>query len=166
MSEHHRHKITVNLRWGGGPENGFSGDDMETLMASEIVVDRPVVCQFAFSSTCEGVHSWRIIVEIGVVAALVGKSFMDALGKDLYEWSRDYLKGVFAKKKNGDGWAELRFEDVRIMLPARPSDEEFADMWLELPGLIEAADFTGSEQWFLERDPKSGKHRLVTTTKP
>ena len=151
MSDYTTHKIIVDLRWGGGADNGFDGKDLEEVMSGDIVFDRDVVCHFAFASTCEGPDSWRIFIEVGVGVAFVSKGFMGALGKDVYGWSKDNLKKVFTRKRNGDGWAEIQFKDIVIEVAFHPSDDLFADIWLELPDLIEDTDFSRHKRWSVER---------------
>ncbi len=140
------HKIICDLRWGG-----FDGTDIDEIMSdTEIVCNHNLRCEVSYSPSEEGPDSYRIYVEIGLILALVTKPFLEELGKDLYGWCKSKLSKVFKRKSNGEGWAELRFEDTTIIILDHPSLDSFADCWLELPELITSQDLSKSKKWVLK----------------
>lgn len=153
------HKITLDLRWGG-----FTGADVDEIM-SEPPGENPIRCELESYSTSEGPHSYRIIVEIGLLAALVGKPFLEEFGKDLYRWAKTGLGNVFRRKKSADGWTEVRFKDKTVYVDDAPGAESFADCWLELPGLLDATDLQSSDAWEIVTNPEEGEIRLEPTTR-
>jgi len=153
------HKITLDLRWGG-----FTGADVDEIM-SEPPGENPIRCELESYPTCEGPHSYRIFVDIGILATLVGKPFLEEFGKDLYRWAKAGLGNVFRRKKSADGWTELRFKDKTVYVDDFPGDESFADCWLELPDLLEDSDLRSSDAWKIVTNPGDGAVRLEPTTK-
>jgi len=140
------HNIICDLRWGG-----FNGTDIDEIMSdSNVVLNHGLRCEVSHDSCAEGPDSYRIYVVIGVLLTLITKPFLEELGKDLYRWCKSRLSNVFKRKNNGEGLTELRFEDVTIEINDHPSEDSFADCWLELPELITSQDLSKSKVWRLE----------------
>ncbi|MGE9268268.1 MAG: hypothetical protein ACQKBY_09235 [Verrucomicrobiales bacterium] len=146
------YEIVLDLRYGG-----FTGAQLDKLMDDPVVSEHPVSCQFAYSPTCEGPDSWRIIVTIASPFLIVGGSFLKKLGEDLYGWFKGQVKEVFTEKSNGDGYCELHFDDVFIEVGNHPSEEGFAEIWRQLPEALQAEDLSFSKRWYVSYDEKNSK---------
>ena len=142
------------------------GDDLNEIMSDDIVTERPISCKFQFSSTCEGEHSWRIFLIVASPFAIVGTVLLKELGKDLYHWLKTRVKDVFTRKSNGDGFAVIEFQDLEITIPYHPSEDAFAEVWLELHRALQEIDPTITNSFTAEYDDESRTVKLIPDQRP
>lgn len=152
------YEIVLELRYGG-----FTGSHLDKLMHSDVIIDHPISCRFMHSSTCEGPDSWRIFLIVASPFAVIGTAMLKKLADDLYDWFKTRLKDVFSERSNGDGYCELRFEDVIIEIHNHPSEECFADIWLDLSQITKAQDLSLSKRWVVVYDNANLTTTLVPT---
>lgn len=149
------HEIVLDLNW-----TGFHGSDVDEVVP-DFLTERVVRCQLQWQPSCEGPDSYRILITIGALAALVGNQFLSELGKDMYRWCKAGLGKIFRRKPNASGWTELHFKDAVVRVDAHPAEEVFADFWLALPELITKTDLSQSRLWTVEFDPSSKTPVLI-----
>ncbi len=151
------HNVVCDLRWGG-----FDGDDVNQVLSdTEMMLERRLRCQMAYSPCVMGPCSWFIIITISGAAAKIGEGFLKKFGEDLYRWSKECLKPVFTKKSNGDGWAELVFDDSKIEIPFHPSEDAFADCMFCISDIVKRQDLSSSKAWTVEQCDEGLGFKLV-----
>jgi hypothetical protein len=138
--EQHRHRITVDIN-----NTGFSSDDLQELRPEfeDPAGERPMRYVWQWAPSSEGPDSFRLIVAIYAAAGVVGGAWLKALADDMYKWAKSNLGRVFTRRRRGDGWTKIQFEDKTFYIDYHPSSDEFADAWLELPqriGEIKSSD--------------------------
>lgn len=120
----------------------FSGEDMDLMEPTWEIKDKyNYKCEKEFRSSYSGPGSWFLDIVLtgaGFCIATTAKSYLNELGKDLYKWSKECLKPVFAKNQKGDGCIMFSYHNKKIYVDIEnPASDHFEEIWLEFPQIIE-----------------------------
>lgn len=129
--------ITLNVN-----SAAFSGKDIDLMDPDGKIQDKYYYkCEKEFRSSHSGPGSWFleiILTGVGFCIATTAKAYLNELGKDLYEWSKEYLKPIFKKNKKGDGCIIFSYHNKKILIEIpNPSEDHFENIWLEFSQIIE-----------------------------
>ena len=145
---------------------GFRGADVDALLP-EFMTERKTTVGLSWHSSVNGPESFSVLLTVGaMLAAATGSGFLQALGADLYKWTKEKLLVVLRTKRHPDCYISLKFDDIEVFfhedgLFSEPNaGEVLLDFFEQLPKLLAQIKPTAARVWEIYRGEEVGTWQI------
>lgn len=149
--------VTIDLN-----SAGFHGADVDALLP-DFATERKTTVGLTWHSSVNGPESFTVLLAVGSFCAVaVASGFLEALGADLYRWTKDKLLGVLRTKQHPDCYISLKFDDLEIffhedgLFLQSNAGEVLLEFFALLPKMVLQIDPKLSKAWEISRDKSTG----------